>query len=120
MSTLPRYIFADDIERTIASCDDQLTGLRDRAILLLLARLALRAGDIVALHLDDIDWGRAEIRVSGKSRRQTVLPLPQDVGDALIAYLKHRPKVDNEKVFLCMDAPHRPFFWSDHGQRGGT
>ena len=109
LSTLPRYIFADDIERTIASCDDQLTGLRDRAILLLLARLALRAGDIVALHLDDIDWGRAEIRVSGKSRRQTVLPLPQDVGDALIAYLKHRPKVDNEKVFLCMDAPHRPF-----------
>ena len=109
LSTLPRYISADDIECTIGSCDDQLTGLRDRAILLLLARLALRAGDIVAMRLNDIDWDRAEIRVSGKSKRQAALPLPQDVGDALIAYLKHRPKVDNEKLFLCMKAPHRPF-----------
>ena len=107
LSTLPRYISATDIERTIETCDARPVGLRNRAILLLLARLALRAGDIVALRLNDIDWGRAEIRVSGKSRRQTVLPLPQDVGDALIAYLKHRPKVDNEKVFLCMNAPYR-------------
>ena len=109
LSTLPRYISAEDIERTIEACDARPAGLRDRSILLLLARLALRAGDIVALRLDDIDWERAEIRVSGKSRRQTVLPLPQEVGDALVAYLKRRPKVDNEKVFLCRNAPHRPF-----------
>ena len=107
LSTLPRYISADDIDRAIETCDQQPTGLRDRAIVLLLARLALRAGDIVALRLDDISWERAEIRVSGKSRRQSVLPLPQEVGDALLAYLKHRPKVDNEKVFLCMNAPYR-------------
>ena len=71
LSALPRYILADDVERAIASCGDDPMGVRDRAILLLLARLALRAGDIVALRLDDIDWNRAEIRVSGKSRWTT-------------------------------------------------
>ena len=110
LSTLPRYIPADDVEHTIASCGDDPMGVRDRAILLLLARLALRAGDIVALRLGDIDWDRAEIRVSGKSRRQTALPLPQDVGDALRAYIATvRPRVDEEKVFLCVNAPCRPF-----------
>ena len=109
LSSLPRYISADDIERTIETCDDQPVGLRNRAILLLLARLALRAGDIVAMRLDDINWDRAEIRVSGKSRRQAVLPLPQEVGDALVAYLKCRPKVDEENVFLRSIAPYRPF-----------
>ncbi len=113
LSTLPRYISADDIDRVIETCDQQPTGLRDRAIVLLLARLALRAGDIVALRLDDISWERAEIRVSGKSRRQSVLPLPQEVGDALVAYLKRRPKVDEENVFLRSVAPYRPF--SDPG-----
>ncbi len=110
LSTLPRYISADDVERAIASCGDDPKGVRDRAILLLLARLALRAGDIVALRLGDIDWDRAEIRVSGKSRRETALPLPQDVGDALHAYIATaRPRVDEEKVFFCVNAPCRPF-----------
>ena len=59
LSTLPRYIPADDVERTITSCGDDPMGVRDRAILLLLARLALRAGDIAALRLGDIDWDRA-------------------------------------------------------------
>ena len=108
LSALPRYIAADDVERTIAACGDDRTGVRDRAILLLLSRLALRAGDIVALRLSDIDWDRAEIRVSGKSRRKTALPLPQDVGDALHAYIATaRPRVDEEKVFLCANAPCR-------------
>lgn len=110
LSTLPRYIPADDIERAIASCGDDPRGVRDRAILLLLARLALRAGDIVALRLDDIDWDRAEIHVSGKSRRKTALPLPQDVGDALHAYIATaRPRVAEEKVFFCVNAPCRTF-----------
>ncbi len=109
LSSLPRYISTDDIERTIETCDARPVGLRDRAILLLLARLALRAGDIVALRMNDIDWERAEIRVSGKSRRQAILPLPQEVGDALVAYLKRRPKVDEENVFLRSVAPYRPF-----------
>ncbi len=110
LSTLPRYIPADDVERTIATCGNDPMGVRDRAILLLLARLALRAGDIVALRLGDIDWDRAEIRVSGKSRRQTALPLPQDVGDALYTYIATvRPRTDEEKVFLCVKAPYGPF-----------
>ena len=110
LSALPRYIPADDIERAIASCGDDPVGVRNQAILLLLARLALRAGDIVDLRLGDIDWDRAEIRVSGKSRRQSALPLPQDAGDALHAYIATvRPRVDEEKVFLCANAPYRPF-----------
>ncbi len=68
LSSLPRYIPAEDIERTIACCGNDPLSVRDRAILLLLARLALRPGDIVALRLGDIDWDRATIRVSGKSR----------------------------------------------------
>ncbi|MDE0617098.1 MAG: tyrosine-type recombinase/integrase [Rhodospirillaceae bacterium] len=110
LSDLPRYIPAEDIERAIASCGDSAVGVRDRAILLLLARLALRAGDIADLRLGDIDWERAEIRVSGKSRRETVLPLPQDAGDALHAYIATvRPDTDEEKVFFCVNAPCRPF-----------
>ena len=98
LSTLPRYIPADDVERTIASCRDDPEGIRDRAILLLLARLALRVGDIVALRLGDIDWDRAEIQIAGKSRWQTVLPLPQDAGDALYTYIATvRPRVDKEQ-----------------------
>lgn len=111
LSALPRYIPADDVERAIASSSgDDPMDVRDRAILLLLARLALRAGDIVALRLDDIDWNSAEIRVSGKSRRKAALPLPQDVGDALHAYIATaRPRVAEEKVFFCVNAPCRPF-----------
>ena len=108
LSTLPRYISSEDVERAIACCGDHPAGVRDRAILLLLARLALRAGDIVALRLGDIDWDKAEIRVSGKSRREAALPLPQDAGDALHAYIAMaRPRVDEEKVFLCAQAPWR-------------
>lgn len=110
LSALPRYIPADDVERAIASCGVDPKGIRDRAILLLLARLALRAGDILTLRCDDIDWDRAEILVSGKSRWRTALPLPQDVGDALHDYIATvRPRVEEEKVFLCVNAPYRPF-----------
>ena len=109
MGTLPRYIPTRDIERTIASCDANRSGVRDRAVLLLLARLALRAGDVAGLRLGDIDWNRAEIRVSGKTCRRVTLPLPQDVGDALYAYIATvRPKVDEEHVFLNSRAPFRP------------
>ena len=115
LSALPRYIPADDIERAIASCGDSPVGVRDRAILLLLARLALRARDIADLCLGDIDWERAEIRVSGKSRRETVLPLPQDAGDALHAYIATvRPRTNEEKIFFCTNAPCRPFPCSDN------
>ena len=107
---LPRYIPAADVERAILSCGQGPVGLRDRAILRLLARLALRAGDIVALRLGDIDWDRALLRVSGKSPRESQLPLPQDAGDALLAYITTvRPQVRQEAVFLRARAPYRPF-----------
>jgi integrase/recombinase XerD len=111
LSALPRYLGAADVERVLASCDvSTTTGLRDRAILLLLARLGLRAGDIVALTLGDLDWHRATVRVRGKGRRDAQLPLPQDAGDALLAYLERgRPVVASERTFLTVRPPARPF-----------
>ena len=108
---LPRYIPADDIERVIGSCDITTpVGRRDRAILLLLARLALRAGDVVHLRLSDLDWENARVRVCGKSRREVALPLPQDVGDAVLDYVEHaRPRIGEDRVFLTVRAPYRPF-----------
>ena len=111
LSSLPRYLPADDVERIIAACDrPSPVGQRDRAILLLLARLGLRAGDIVKLRLRDIDWREAWIYVSGKGRRETRLPLTQEVGDALVAYLTHaRPQTDADAVFVRSRAPFRAF-----------
>jgi integrase/recombinase XerD len=110
LSTLPRYIDAAQVGRIIATCDPSSpTGLRDRAILLLLARLGLRAGDIVSLGLSDLDWKRATLSVRGKSRRETRLPLPQDAGDAVLAYLEGaRPRVECDRVFFMLKAPIRP------------
>lgn len=111
LASLPRYLPPGDVERLIASCDrTSAVGRRDRAILLLLARLGLRSGDIVHLRLSDIDWKDASIQVCGKGRRQTQLPLSQEVGQAIVAYLKKgRPRVNLEAVFLCCCAPFRPF-----------
>jgi site-specific recombinase XerD len=110
LSTLPRYIAAAQVEQVIATCDPSTaTGLRDRAILLLLARLGLRAGDIVSLRLGSLDWQQATLSVRGKGRRETRLPLPQDAGDAVLAYLEHaRPRVASEHVFFMLKAPIRP------------
>jgi site-specific recombinase XerD len=92
LSALPRYISSADVERLIARCDlTTSAGVRDRAVLHLLARLGLRAGDIVALRLDDIDWRQATLSVRGKSRRETRLPLPQPAGDAVLDYLRRGP-----------------------------
>jgi integrase/recombinase XerD len=111
LSSLPRYLDAADVERVVASCDVTTGhGLRDHAILLLLSRLGLRAGDVVRMTLDDIDWTWGTIRVQGKSHREALLPLPQDVGDALLAYIRRgRPRSDHARVFLTVLAPTRPF-----------
>jgi integrase/recombinase XerD len=111
LSSLPRYLTPDIVERVIDSCDvSSPVGMRDRAILLLLARLGLRAGDIVRMRLEDIDWKGAWIHVSGKSRRQTRLPLTQEVGDAIVLYLQQgRPRSDRETLFLRARAPFRGF-----------
>jgi integrase/recombinase XerD len=110
LSALPRYIGVADVDRLVATCDRTApAGVRDRAILLLLARLGLRAGDIVALRLRDIDWQRATLNVRGKGRRETGLPLPQDAGDAVLDYLKRsRPCVAQQELFLTSNAPFRP------------
>jgi integrase/recombinase XerD len=111
LSALPRYLSADEVERLIAFCDlDKPHGVRDRAILLLLARLGLRAGDILDMRLEDIAWTDGTLRVRGKSRREVRLPLPQDAGDALLVYLENvRPRVACEHVFLRSSAPYRAF-----------
>lgn len=108
---VPRYIDRVSIEQIVAAGDTSTrTGIRNRAVILLLARLGLRAGDVVAMRLDDIDWDRGTIRVSGKSARAVRLPLPQDVGDAILAYIERaRPTVVDKHLFLCLKAPYRPF-----------
>lgn len=110
LASLPRYANAATIERIIASCDATTrVGLRDRAIILLLARLGLRAGDIRQLRLTDIDWTNALLTVHGKGRRSVNLPLPQDAGDAMLAYIEHgRPVIAEEQVFLRAQAPFTP------------
>ena len=107
LATLPRYLPAGDVERIVAACDPSTpVGARDRAILLLLARLGLRAGDIAALGRADLNWDQATISVCGKGRRAVHLPLPQDVGDAILHYLRHgRPPVDADPLFLRATAP---------------
>jgi site-specific recombinase XerD len=111
LSALPRYLAPDDVQRLISSCDlSKAVGIRDQAVLLLLARLALRAGDIVKMRLDDVDWRQGTLRVRGKGRREVLLPLPQDVGDAVLAYLRHaRPPAETNRLFLAVNAPIRPF-----------
>ncbi len=111
LADLPRYLAAEQVNRLIAACDGEVVERRrDRAILLLLARLGLRAGDVAQLRLDDIEWETGSLRVSGKSRYEVRLPLPQDVGDAIAAYLACRPSTcPSDHVFLRNIAPFRPF-----------
>ena len=111
LSALPRYLPTADVERLIATCDiSNSLDLRDRAVLLLLARLGLRAGDVCGLRLGDFDWVTGAVRVCGKSRRSVRLPLPQDVGDAVLAYIGNgRPVATEDRLFLRSKAPHRPF-----------
>lgn len=108
---LPRGLKPADVERLLVACDrTSPTGRRDRAILLLLARLGLRAEDVRSLRFDQIDWERGRIALAGKGRRESRLPLPQEVGDALLAWLEDgRPQVDDPHVFLRYAAPWRPF-----------
>ena len=110
LSSLPRYLGATDFERLIAACDPtSAAGARDRAVVLLLVRLGLRAGDVRDLRLADIDWSQGRVRVVGKGRCETWLPLPQDAGDAMLHYLEHfRPRIDDDHVFLRVYAPLGP------------
>jgi integrase/recombinase XerD len=108
---LPRALDGDQVAALLACCDPLTrTGRRDLAILTLLARLGLRAGEVAALRLDDIDWRRGEITVRGKGNRHDRLPLPADVGQRIVAYLRDgRPQAaQGRTVFVRAQAPYRP------------
>jgi site-specific recombinase XerD len=106
---IPRAIAAEHARRAVDSCDPHTAvGRRDRAVLLLLARLGLRACEIIRLTLDDIDWDRAQLRVHGKGGAESLLPLPADVGEAIAAYLEQgRPTCEDRHLFLRSMAPIR-------------
>jgi site-specific recombinase XerD len=110
-SGLPKFLEAEQVEKILKSCDcSSAIGKRDYAILLLLSRLGLRAGEIVHLILDDILWETGELIVRGKSAREERLPLPDDVGDALANYLRHgRPRCSSRRVFIRGKAPRQGF-----------
>lgn len=114
LSSLPKYITANELQQVITACDiNTQQGVRDLAIILLLGRLGLRASDVMNMCIDDIDWQKGTLRVTGKGRREVLLPLTQEVGDALLNYLeKFRPQVPIDKLFLCLRAPYRSFPFS--------
>ena len=105
--SLPRGLEPEVVARMLASCDRRgLVGVRDHAILVVLARLGLRAGEVAALRLDDVDWRAGELVVRGKGSRQDVLPLPVDVGEAIVSYLRCRGRFEGSRaVFLRVRAP---------------
>jgi len=107
--SLPRGIDAGSVKRLLASCDRRTAkGRRDFAVLTLLVRLGMRAGEVVALDLGDIDWHGGEITVRGKGNRVECLPLPVDVGNALAGYVRRgRPRSEHSVFFLRVIAPHR-------------
>jgi len=111
LSSLPRYLQEAEVEKIISSCDiSSPVGKRNRAILLLLVRLGLRAGDIVRLRLGDIDWKDSTVQVSGKGHRAVRLPLTKEIGLALVDYLKNgRPPLNTDIVFVRLRAPLRAF-----------
>jgi integrase/recombinase XerD len=106
---VPKYLARDEVTRVLNACDrSSPVGRRDYAILLLLARLGLRGGEVVRLELDDIDWHTGALTVRGKGSVRSQLPLPSDVGEALATYLRRdRPRCATRRVFVRVRAPHR-------------
>ena len=111
MTSIPRAISADHVRRLLASIDRHTAlGRRDYAVLLLLARLGLRASEVAFLELDDIDWKTGLLAVRSKGAQPLELPLPTEVGKAIVAYLRHgRPRSTSRRVFLRAKAPIRGF-----------
>jgi integrase/recombinase XerD len=110
LSGLPRALEAEQVDRLLEACDrHHAAGRRDLAIQLLLVRLGLRAGEVAALILDDIDWRAGELTVRGKGNRAERLPLPVDVGEAIADYLRDgRPATAaGRTVFVRLKAPHQ-------------
>lgn len=109
LAGLPRALEPEQLQALLESCDrDTANGRRDYAVLVMLARLGLRSGEVAALVLDDIDWRAGELQVVGKGRRAERLPLPADVGDAIVAYLRDgRPATALDRSLIVrVRAPH--------------
>ena len=111
MASIPRTLLSAEVQRLLAHCDRHTAvGRRDWAILLLLARLGLRAGEVVGLALEDLDWEAGELHIRGSDAASDRLPIPHDVGTALTDYLQQaRPTCSCRQVFVRMRAPHRGF-----------
>lgn len=104
---LPRGVSAEQVAALLGVCDPATAiGARDRAVVLTLVRLGLRAGEAARLSLDDIDWASGHLKVTGKGREHT-LPIPVDVGRALTSWLRRRPDALDRAVFVRMNAPRR-------------
>ena len=107
---LPRYLAPEQVEALLASVrDNQKHGRRDYAMLLLMARLGLRAPEVIAIRLDDIDWRAGELMVRGKGQRHDRLPIPQDVGEAIAAYIRQERESASRTLFVTLRAPVGPF-----------
>ncbi len=106
LTSTPRSLEPAEVDRLLAACPRDPAGLRDQAVLLLLARLGLRASEVAGLQFTDIDWRTGRLAVCGKSRRAEWLPLPQAVGAALLRYLRRaRPPWPGPTVFATVKAP---------------
>lgn len=109
-SRLPKYLNPEQVERVVAAAKvDSPIGRRDYAMVLLQARLALRAREVMAIELDDIDWRAGELLVRGKGGLQDRLPLPKDVGEAIATYIRRDRKSASRTVFVTHRAPRGPF-----------
>lgn len=111
LATVPKYLAPQEVERLLRACARSTpTGRRNYAILVLLARLGLRAGEVVALELDDVDWRAGELTVRGKGLRRERQPLLAEVGEALVSYVRHdRPVCATRRLFVRLRAPYRGF-----------
>ncbi|MCL4767133.1 MAG: tyrosine-type recombinase/integrase [Hyphomicrobiaceae bacterium] len=111
LATLPTYLSGAQVQKALDGCDrTTVMGRRDYAILMLLAKLGLRADEVATLTLDDIDWRAGELRVRAKGRQRARMPMPPDVGTAIVAYLRNgRPKSSSRRMFVRTLAPHIGF-----------
>jgi site-specific recombinase XerD len=107
-ATVPRFPEPAAVDALLGSCDrSTVVGARDYAVLMLLARLGLRAIEVSRLELLDVDWRAGEIEVDGKAHHRGRLPLPADVGEALVVYLQVRGPA-HQRLFMTVNAPSRP------------
>ncbi|EJC82666.1 site-specific recombinase XerD [Rhizobium leguminosarum bv. trifolii WSM2297] len=111
LAGLPTFLPPEKVQNVLDACDRTTAmGHRDYAVLMILAKLGLRASEVATLNLDDIDWQSGTILVHGKGRRQATMPLRHDVGTAIVAYIRHgRPASSCRRVFLRTLAPHVGF-----------